>query len=179
MRARRHERRRLAQHDRRAAHRAELHGLRTLLADAADLVDAGWVQRCWFTVRDEHGDRRRVGPANLRELRGRTVSEVCLVGAIVQAGGGVAQAGAQPVQRALDLTWATLYNLPVRWCPAPAVRLAHIHDLTRWNDAAARTPDDVGSLLVTACGRAALERRLIGGQAWYYREVYTQCSVPA
>jgi hypothetical protein len=22
----------------------------------------------------------------------------------------------------------------VRWCPAPSIRMAHVRDLTRWND---------------------------------------------
>lgn len=154
---RRREQQRLAEHDRRVARQAELHLLGELLGDASALVEDGWVQHCWFTVRDERGERRRVGPRNLQELDGRAIDQVCLVGAIVQAAGGVARAGSQPVHRALDLTWATLYHLPVRWCPAPSVRLAHIHDLTRWNDADLRSTGDVVGLLSAAACRATVE----------------------
>lgn len=148
-----HERRRLDEQDRRAAHQAELYLLGTLLADASDLVDTGWVQQCWFTVHDGHGGLRRIGPLNLHELGRGPVAEVCLVGAIVEAGGGIARAGTSPVHHAVDLAWATLYNQPVRWCP-PSVRLAHIHDLTRWNDTAGRTSQDAAGLLTAASCRA-------------------------
>jgi hypothetical protein len=147
-------RRRLSEQDLHSAHQAELSLLRPLLADASGLVNAGWVQHCWFTITDEHGRKRRVGPLNLHELDGHPVSEVCLVGAIVQAAGGTARSGTQPVRRAIDVTWATLYNQPIRWCPSPPVRLAHIHDLTRWNDSPRRTPDDVAALLAAASVRA-------------------------
>jgi hypothetical protein len=149
------ERRRLTQQDRHAAHQAELHLLRELLADASNLVNAGWVQHCWFTTAEENGRRRRIGPSNLHDLDDHPVVEVCLVGAIVQAAGGIARAGTQPVHRGIELTWATLHNQPIRWCPSPPVRLAHVHDLTRWNDTARRTPDDVASLLIAASRNAA------------------------
>jgi hypothetical protein len=77
-----------------------------------------------------------------------------LVGAVVQAAGGVAHARTQPVHRALDLTWAALYNEPVRWCPAPATRLSHVRDLTRWNDRDGRTATEVSGLLALAADRA-------------------------
>jgi hypothetical protein len=153
-RERRRERRRLAECDRQAAARAERYLLRGMLADAADLVHAGWVQRCWFTVIDGSGNERRIGPLNLHELDGRAVTGVCLVGAVVQAAGGVSRAGSQPVHHAIDLTWATLYGEPASWCPSPPIRLAHIHDLTRWNDRAGRTPEQVAGLLTAASDRA-------------------------
>src|SRR5690242_837246 len=78
------ERRRLIEQDRQAGRQAELYLLGELLADASDLVRAGWVQHCWFAVRDEQGTRRRIGPRNLQDLDGNRVSEVCMVGAIVQ-----------------------------------------------------------------------------------------------
>lgn len=145
----------MIEQDRRAAAQAELYVVHGLLVDAADLVESGWAQHCWFTVADDRGGRRRIGARNLHELGGQAVAEVCLVGGIVQAGGGVTRAGSQPVHRALDLTWATLYNQPTRWCPSPAVRLAHIHDLIRWNDSARRTPGEVTDLLTAASLRAA------------------------
>jgi hypothetical protein len=104
VRARRCERRRLVEVDRRSRLRAESALMHALLLDASDLVRDGWAQRCWFVARDERDGRVRVGPQNLHELAGRQVVEVCLVGAVVHAAGGVAHAGSQPVQRALDAT---------------------------------------------------------------------------
>lgn len=148
------ERRRLAEQDRQVAAQAERYLLRRLLLEASDLVTAGWVQRCWFAFRDEDGRRHRIGPPNLHELGSHPVSEVCLVGAIVQAAGGLARAGTRPVHQAIDLTWATLYHEPSWRRPSPPVRLAHIHDLTRWNDARERRSDDVTDLLAAASLRA-------------------------
>jgi hypothetical protein len=153
LRARRRERRRLVEQDRQSALRSEAVLLRALLLHASDLVGAGWAQRCWFVARDEHDGRVRVGPQNLHDLAGRQVVEVCLVGAVVHAAGGVAHAGSQPVHRALDVTWAALCHDPVQWCPAPAVRLAHVRELTRWNDQPGRTAAEVSHLLAVAADR--------------------------
>jgi hypothetical protein len=154
LRERRRERRRLIEQDRHAVQQATLYLLSELLADASDLVSTGWVQHCWFTISDESGARRRIGPRNLHQLDGRPVTGVCLLGAIVQAAGGVARAGTEPVHRGIDLTWATLFDQPTHRFPAAYVRLAYIHDLMRWNDAASRTAGDVAGLLVAASGRA-------------------------
>ena len=84
----------------------------------------------------------------------------CLVGAIVQAGGGAAAVRSQPVQRALDLTWHALHGdprEPVRWCPAPPVRAGHVRDLVRWNDHPSRTRHEVGALLGRASATAGAE----------------------
>jgi hypothetical protein len=148
------ERRRLIEQDRHAAHQAQLYVLRALLADASDLVKTGWVQHCWFSITDADGRTRRIGAPNLHELEGHPVTGVCLVGGIVQAAGGISRAGTQPVHHAIDLTWATLYDEQMRCRPSPPVRLAHIQDLTRWNDAAPRTRDDVAALLTAASSRA-------------------------
>lgn len=158
------ERRRLIEQDRQAGRQAELYLLGELLADASDLVRAGWVQHCWFAVRDEQGTRRRIGPRNLRDLDGNRVSEVCMVGAIVQAAGGVDRAGTEPVHRAIDLTWATLFSAPMRSCPPASVRLAYIHDLIAWNDAAGRTAADAATLLSAAARRAQDERAIHAGE---------------
>jgi hypothetical protein len=148
------ERRRLADRDRHAAHNAEAYLLGVLLAEACELVRAGWVQHCWFAVIDEQGALRRIGPRNLDEIGGHPVSAVCLLGGIVQAAGGVTRAGTRPVHRAIDLTWATLYDQPVRPGASSRLRLAHIHDLIGWNDSAGRTRDDVAGLLTAASRRA-------------------------
>jgi hypothetical protein len=152
----RRERRRLAAADRHAAHLAELHHIRGLLAEARGIVEAGWTQHSWFVVGDG-GARRAVDARNLQLLAGHPVAAACLVGAIVEAGGGVAQVRSQPVQRALDLTWHTRFGVPgsaVHWCPPPHVRAAHVRDLTSWNDHPRRRVGDVTALL-DAAERAA------------------------
>lgn len=145
-------RRHLAARDRLSAHVATLHRIRTLIADARNVLGGGWVQNGWFSYRDEGGALRTVTAQNLPDVADRPVTGACLVGAIVQAGGGPAAAQTQPVQRALDLTWHTLYGgqQPIRWCPAPAIRLAHVRDLTRWNDDPDRAGHEVTELLDAA-----------------------------
>ncbi len=134
----RSERRRLAARDRATAHLAELHHIRAMVGAASELIGSGWVRHGWYAYQD--------GPQ-------RPVTGACLVGAIVHAGGGVPAARSQPVQRALDLTWHALFvgeREPVRWCPGPQVRLAHLRDLTRWNDAPGRARPEVTALLHAA-----------------------------
>jgi hypothetical protein len=162
-RERRRERQRLARQDRLAAHLAELHRLRALVSDARAVIGSGWVQDGWFTYRDSEGHQRTVNAGNLRSIGGRPITGACLVGAIVHAGGGLAAVRSQPVQRALDLTWHTLYGSdrePIRWCPAPPIRSAQVRDLTRWNDQPGRTSDDVVALLdaTELAAAAELER---------------------
>ena len=145
-----YERRLLARQDSAARQLAALHGIRALLEEAITVAGSGWVQNCWFTVTDGQGNQRRVHARDIFVVNDRTVSGACLVGAIVAAGGGPATVRTQVVQRALDLTWHALYHgerQPVRWCPAPAIRAAHVRDLTRWNDHAHRSAQDVEALL--------------------------------
>lgn len=157
------QRRRLVRQGRLAAQQGELHLMQALLDDAVTVVASGWVQHGWFLVTGEHGERVRVGPHAVRVGSTRTVTGACLVGGIVHAAGGPAAAGSQLVQRTLDLTWHVLYNgesRPPRWCPAPALRAAHLRDLTRWNDEPARTSPEVAALLhsVARAARAQSER---------------------
>jgi len=166
-RAKRSERRRLTQQDRHAAHLAELHCIRGVLADAIAVVSAGWLQHDWFAVTDEHGHRRRVAAHNVHVVAGADVSGACLVGAIVHAAGGPSETHTQLVQRTLDLTWHALYEgvrRPVRWCPAPAIRTAHVRDLTRWNDQHERTADAVVELLHSAVQTATVETERLRGR---------------
>ncbi len=156
-RQRRRERLRLRPQDRRAAELAGLHLIRAIAADAQRIVAAGWVQNHWFTYRDTAGHERAISAHNAHQLGDHPVTRACLVGAIVHAGGGLSAVSTQPVQRALDLTWHTLFldgRQPVRWCPAPAVRTIHLRELTRWNDHPARTAGDV-SMLLQGVERAA------------------------
>ena len=152
-RARRRARRRLAELDARGARLAELSRIRDLAAAAREVVAAGWVQDAWYVGRDG----RRVDLAQAKRMGQVPVERACLVGAILHAGGGVASADTQLVQRTLDLTWHTVHRgpaEPVRWCPAPPVRAQHLRDLVRWNDREHRTRADVEALLHSV-GRAA------------------------
>jgi hypothetical protein len=150
----------LSDHDRRSARLAELHLLKLLIADAVDVVEAGWVRGAWFAYADESGHPRPVSALTAYRMAGRPAVGACLVGAVVQAGGGLEAVRTQPVQRAIELVWHTLYRdreEPVRWCPAPSVRVAHVRDLTRWNDRRTRTAADVVGLLRDASHRADVE----------------------
>jgi len=152
-RERRRERRRLACQDRLGAQLAELTQIRDLVADARKVVAAGWVQDAWFVSRDEHGNHRTVGVLRARRMESLPVDRACLVGAILHASGGVAKADTQLVQRTFDLTWHALNrddHEPVRWCPAPPLRVQQLRDLVSWNDQAVRTSADVEALLRSA-----------------------------
>ncbi len=158
-RLRRQERRRRTEHERRIDQIVALHAVRDVLGGARALVDAGWIRHGWFAY-DADGVRHVVTAHNAGRLGGRPVSAACLVGAVVQAGGGLDAVHTQPVQRALDLAWHTLVRDPgeaVRWCPAPSVRMAHVRDLTRWNDHPERTAADVSDLLARAATVATSE----------------------
>jgi len=162
------DRRRLARQDVVAARLAELHHIRALLQEAEVVVSAGWVQNAWFAVRGTQGGEVAVTAHDLHRLADGTVSGACLVGGIVHAAGGPAAVHTQLVQRTLDLTWHALAEddrRPVRWCPSPAVRAAHVRDLTRWNDQPRRTAADVVSLLRSAVATADAEIGLCRARA--------------
>jgi hypothetical protein len=159
-RERRRRRARLAEQDRRSAGLAELHRIADLARRAAVLVESGWVQNAWFAVADERGRRTGLTAHGVALLGDRPVVGGCLVGAIVQAAGGLPAVPTQLVQRTLDLTWHALVageGEPVRWRPDPAARLHRLQGLTRWNDDPARVRDDVTSLLRSVERAAARE----------------------
>jgi hypothetical protein len=161
-RERRAARLRLRRVDALSAQLAQLQAISSLLEHATEIVLGGWVQGAWFAV--DMGDRTRVVSApELRLTADNPVTGACLVGAVVQSGGGPAAVRSQPVQRALDLVWHSLREdtgRPVRWCPGPPVRMMHVLDLTHWNDAPDRTRGDVVQLLLSsvATARAQQER---------------------
>jgi len=166
-RQRRRERRRLARQDEVAVRLAELHRIRALLEDAVVMVNVGWIQHAWFAVVDDQGGQRKLTAREIHVADDRPVSGACLVGGIVHAAGGPEAAHSQLVQRTLDLTWHTLYEgpgQPVRWCPSPAVRAAHVRDLTRWNDHPQRTARQVSALLECAVEAAGAQIALRRGQ---------------
>ena len=145
-RARRRARRKLAELDALGARLAELARIRDLAEAARQVVAAGWVQDAWYV----RPDARRVDLAQARRMGQVPVERACLVGAILHAGGGVASADTQLVQRTFDLTWHTIHRRPqepVHWCPAPPIRAQQLRDLVQWNDRADRTGADVEALL--------------------------------
>jgi hypothetical protein len=154
------ERRRLVECDRHAARLADLHLIECVLRDAGAVVAAGWIQHGWLRYRDPSGQEHTTGDRTVHLAEGRPITAACLVGAVLHAAGGLAQANAQPMHRALELCWHVLYRSdhePVRWCPAPTTRLDHVRDLTRWNDHPDRAASDVTGLLATARRRAGVE----------------------
>jgi hypothetical protein len=154
------ERRRLARQDLLGARLAELHRINELLDDAGEVVGQGWVQHAWFAYLDETGRTRLATATDLHLMSGRPVIGACLVGAVVEAGGGLPSVHTQLVNRALDLTWHSLREAPgtsVRWCPSPPERAVRVRDLTSWNDARGRTADDVAALLCATKGVALAE----------------------
>ena len=159
-RERRAARLRLRRVDALSAQLAQLQAIRALLEQAAEVVLGGWVQGAWFAV-DVDGRTRTVIAPQPRLTADHPVTAACLVGAVVQAGGGPAAVRSQPVQRALDLIWHSLREnaeQPVRWCPGPPVRAMHVLDLTHWNDAPDRTRGDVVGLLRSSVASADAQR---------------------
>jgi hypothetical protein len=152
--------RRGERHDVLSARLAELDRIGTVLDDAREVVEHGWVQHAWFAYVDEVGRTRLATAHDLHLMAGRPVTGACLVGAVVLAGGGLQAAGGQLVNRTLDLTWHALRSgrePQVRWCPSPAERAVQTRDLTSWNDARRRTADDVQALLAATGGAALSE----------------------
>ena len=124
--------------------------IRELVAAAREVVGAGWVKDAWFVSHDAQGTPRSVDFMAAKRMGNIPVDRACLVGAILHAGGGVASADTQLVQRTFDLTWHTIHRRPqepVHWCPAPPIRAQQLRDLVQWNDRADRTGADVEALL--------------------------------
>ena len=161
---RRRQSRQLRLRDQISARLAELDQIACILSDAAELVRAGWLQDSWFAYRDDAGRIRPVNAYNAKQLAGHPVVAACLVGAIVQAGGGLPHIRTQPVQRALDVTWHTLAKTPpalVRRTPAPETRLHNVQDLTRWNDHPGRTAGQAEELLRRSATAARSEADIV------------------
>lgn len=163
-------RRALREHDRLSARLAEVHRIDDVLTGATQLVERGWLQHGWFAFVDPAGQRRVVvgcSPRLAHRVQPEQVVSACLVGAIVQAGGGPSEARSQLVQRTIDLTWHASFrgaSEPIRWCPSPVERAGHVMDLVRWNDDPRRTSQQVSALL----GRA---RALAGNEIGRVREL--------
>jgi hypothetical protein len=161
---RRGQSRQLRLRDQISARLAELDQIACILNDAADLVHLGWLQDSWFAYRDDAGRIRPVNAYNAKQMVGHPVVGACLVGAIIHAGGGLPQLRTQVVQRAMDLTWHTLFKTPqrlVRRIPAPDMRVHHVQDLTRWNDYPHRTADQAEELLRRSATAASSEAEVL------------------
>ena len=161
---RRGQSRQLRLRDQISARLAELDQIACILNDAADLVHLGWLQDSWFAYRDDAGRIRPVNAYNAKQMVGHPVVGACLVGAIIHAGGGLPQLRTQVVQRAMDLTWHTLFKTPQRLArriPAPDMRVHHVQDLTRWNDYPHRTADQAEELLRRSATAASSEAEVL------------------
>ena len=88
-RAKRRRTRQLRLRDETSARLAELDHMTDILNQAAELIGGGWLQHSWFAYLDDNGRTRTVTAHNVNRMAGRPVVGACLVGAIVQAGGGL------------------------------------------------------------------------------------------
>jgi hypothetical protein len=150
--------------DETSARLAELHHLAEILNQAADLIAGGWLQHSWFAYLDDTGQTQTVTAHNVHQMTGHPVVGACLVGAVLEAGGGMPNVRTQAVQRALDLTWHTLYEVPPQgnhWTPAPDVRRQQVRELTRWNDHPDRTAPEAEALLRRSAAAATSEARVL------------------
>src|SRR4051794_9172974 len=130
-----------------AAFRARMDDARVVLARAADVVAAGWIQNAWYQVSDDAGAVRTVTARNLELLEQGPVVAACLVGAVVHAAGGRYAARDQVTGDSLDLAWHAGFaddrRFGVGFSPPMNVRSWRVLDLTRWNDWPGRRIDDV------------------------------------
>ena len=138
---------------------------RAVLEDARSLIERGWLQHGWYLA--ERPPPRSL-LSRLRQVDSTPViddvRQACLVAAVALAahGGGrpdvLADAGP-----AVDVLWDALWEHRGQGGPAvggraaaPAVRVARMRELVRWNDVAGRTRDEVLGLLDRAISRCIL-----------------------
>lgn len=132
-----------------------------VLSGARSVVSRGWLQGGWYVLQSPDGRRRVVGAGSLTPRSYGEVVQACLVGAVVEAARRHSpERGASGP--ALDAVWCALQQMrglrpdPLELVRSPAARNARVRDLTRWNDAAGRTRDDVERLLEAALPEPAL-----------------------
>ena len=116
-----------------------------VLEGARAELEVGWVQGGWWSVTSADGNQRLVsGFAAAGGGRPDHVDGSCLVGALARAG------SPSDVGRAVDAVYDALWashgqpapaGLPP--VPSPEVRQARVRTLTRWNDRAGRTREEV------------------------------------
>jgi len=118
----------------------------TVLEGARAELEVGWVQGGWWTVSARDGSPRLV-TGNPDAGSPGHLDGVCLVGAVLRAG------PPSDIGRSVDAVYDALWaargqaaqpgpgGLPP--VPSPEVRLARVRMLTRWNDQAERTQEEV------------------------------------
>jgi hypothetical protein len=151
----RRERRRLAEIDRVAAHRALLVRTASALEAADRVVETGWLQDRWFAWRDPDERTYAAGSAGASTAPLDAVTAACLVGALVAG-----SRDASPVLRSsVEATWHALRRStgPVDWIRSPAVAESHVRELTFWNDRPGRSAGEVRELLERAHAVVARE----------------------
>ena len=118
-----------------------------VLEGARAELETGWVQGGWWSVTSADGNQRLVTGYAAGGGSPDHVNGSCLVGALARAG-SPSDAG-RAVDAVYDALWASRDQpgaardggLPP--VPAPGVRLARVRTLTRWNDQAGRTQEEV------------------------------------
>ncbi len=138
-----------------------LERLLALLEGARAELSAGWVQGGWWAARSPGGRPAVLTGIAAGAAAGGPVSAVCLVGALIRAGSG--QGGDSEAGRAIDAVYDALWEsqgqpaaTPGRgllMVSSPQVRQARVQTLTRWNDAAGRTGDEVLAVVDRAIAR--------------------------
>jgi hypothetical protein len=116
-----------------------------VLEGARAELEVGWVQGGWWSVTSADGNQRLVtGYAAAGGGSPDHVDGSCLVGALAR-GGSPSDVG-RAVDAVYDALWASRgqpapAGLPP--VPSPEVRQARVRTLTRWNDRAGRTREEV------------------------------------
>jgi hypothetical protein len=138
-----------------------LERLLALLEAARTELSAGWVQGGWWAVRTTAGRPSVLTGLAAGAAAGGPVSAACLVGALIRAGSG--PGGDSEAGRAIDAVYDALWEAQGQPAAAPGpgllmvssppVRQARVQTLTRWNDAAGRTGDEVLAVLDRAIAR--------------------------
>jgi len=129
-----------------------------VLVGARALVDRGWVQGGWYVLQAPDGRRRFVGAGSLTRRGYGEIVGACLVGAVAESARRHS-ADAGTAGPAIDALWHELGELqgvavPADpWTPTPVLRNRQVCDLTRWNDHAGRTREEVLRLLDATIAR--------------------------
>jgi hypothetical protein len=124
-----------------------------VLAGARQVLERGWVQEGWYSVRDRSGRPRLVGSTVLGVPRPADIVGACLVGAIAHVASRDTTNHRAAAAAALDALWETLRRSDAAVAavpdhtPLPVARAFRSRDLVRWNDQPGRTKADVLALV--------------------------------
>jgi hypothetical protein len=139
--------------------RERLERLLALLEAARDELTVGWVQDGWWSVPRADGRQALVSGLAAGISGPEPVSAVCLVGALVRAASaqGPDTEASLAITAVYDALWESRGQPPGPWAVlSPQARLAQVQALTRWNDAAGRTGEEVLAVLDRAISRTML-----------------------